>query len=105
MVGRIWHGYTTPENAEAYFVILTTEVIPGIADMNLPGYHSIQVLRRKLADEVEFITMMWFDSLENIKAFTGEDYEVAHVPPRAREVLKRFDARSQHYDVVYKLQY
>jgi heme-degrading monooxygenase HmoA len=105
MVGRIWHGYTTLENADAYFEVLTTEVIPGIADMNLPGYHSIQVLRRKLADEVEFITIMWFDSLENIKAFTGEDYEIAHVPTKAREVLKRFDPRSQHYDVVYEQAY
>ena len=105
MVGRIWHGYTTPEKADDYFRILTSEVIPGIAAMKLPGYHSIQVLRREMADEVEFITIMWFDSLENIKSFTGADYEVAHVPAPAREVLKRFDPRSQHYELIHQQEY
>lgn len=105
MVGRIWHGYTTPENADVYFNLLKSEVIPGIAAMNIQGYNSIQVLRRQLKDEVEFITIMWFDSLENIKAFTGEDSEVAHVPPIARKVLKRFDARSQHYELIEELHY
>lgn len=105
MIARIWHGYATPENADTYFKILTTEVIPGIADMKLPGYRSIQVLRRKLRGEIEFITIMWFNSLENIKSFTGEDYEVAHVPASAREVLKRFDARSQHYEVAEEYNY
>ena len=105
MIGRIWHGYTTPENAEAYFKVLTSEVIPGIAEMKIPGYRSIQVLRRHLDDEVEFITIMWFDALENVKAFTGEDYEAAHVPPKARGVLKRFDARSQHYELIEELHY
>jgi len=105
MIGRIWHGYTTPENADSYYRLLCTEVIPGIAAMKIPGYREIQVLRRQLADEIEFITIMWFDSLENVKAFTGEDYEVAHVPAAARAVLKRFDARSQHFEVVENLRY
>jgi heme-degrading monooxygenase HmoA len=105
MVARVWHGYTTHERADAYYQVLTTEVIPGIAAMKLPGFNSMQVLRRKLADEVEFITVMWFDSLENIKSFTGEDYEVAHVPEPAHTVLKRFDARSQHYDLVHEMSY
>ena len=105
MVGRIWHGYTTPERANVYFNLLKSEVLPGIAAMNIPGYKSIQVLRRDLGEEVEFITIMWFDSVENIKAFTGEDSEVAHVPPNARKVLKRFDARSQHYELIKELHY
>jgi hypothetical protein len=91
MVGRIWHGYTTPENADAYFSVLKSEVLPGIAAMKIPGY--------------KFITIMWFESLENVKSFTGEDYEVAHVPTNARNVLKRFDARSQHYDLIEELHY
>ncbi|GAB4324374.1 MAG: antibiotic biosynthesis monooxygenase [Candidatus Zixiibacteriota bacterium] len=100
MIARIWHGYTTPDNADAYFRVLTTSVIPGIAAMNIAGFRSIQVLRRALGDEVEFITIIHFDSLENIKAFTGEDYETAHVPAEARAVLKRYDARAQHYEIV-----
>jgi heme-degrading monooxygenase HmoA len=105
MIGRIWHGYTTHENANAYQKILTTEVIPGIADMKIEGFRSIQVFRRSLDDEVEFITIMWFDSLECIKVFTGEDYETAHVPPQARAVLSRFDDRSQHYEIIEKIDY
>ncbi|MFH2036971.1 MAG: antibiotic biosynthesis monooxygenase [Candidatus Zixiibacteriota bacterium] len=105
MIARIWHGYTTHDNADKYFDVLTTIVIPGIADKKIPGYHSIQVLRRELPDETEFITIMRFDSLDNIKAFTGEDYETAHVPAEARQVLKRFDSRSQHYEMVHVLSY
>jgi len=105
MVARIWHGYTTLDNAEAYFKVLTTEVIPGIEAKRIPGYRSIRVLRRELQDEVEFITIMHYDSLENIKAFTGEDYEVAHVPAAAQAVLKRFDSRAQHYEIAEELTY
>lgn len=105
MVGRIWHGYTTHDNADAYYKALTTEVIPGIEAMDIPGFQSIQVLRRELDDEVEFITIMWFESLDNIKSFTGEDYETAHVPAVARAVLKRFDGRSQHYELIHEREY
>ncbi len=105
MVGRIWHGYTTTENAQAYLEVLRSIVLPGIAAKKILGYRSIQVLRRDFGEEVEFVTIMWFDSLENIRAFTGDDYEVAHVPVEARRVLKRFDERSQHYEVVEELRY
>lgn len=105
MIGRIWHGYTTPDKADAYQEVLTSDVIPGIAAMKIAGYRSIQVLRRPLDNEVEFMTIMWFDSLENIKSFTGEDYEVAHVPAGVRAVLKRFDLRSRHYELVEDQRY
>ncbi|MFH2054730.1 MAG: antibiotic biosynthesis monooxygenase [bacterium] len=105
MIGRIWHGWTTPENADRYQQILTTEVIPGIAAMNIKGFQRIQVLRREHPDEVEFVTIMWFDSLDSVRDFVGEDYERAHVPGRARQVLSRFDARSQHYEQVAQFDY
>ena len=105
MIIRIWHGWTTPENADAYESLLKTEVFPGIAKKNVSGYHSIELLRRELTGEVEFITQMRFDSLEAVKAFAGEDYEMAYVPEKARQVLKRFDERSQHYEVREALRY
>ena len=105
MIGRIWHGWTTPQNADIYQDLLKTKVLPGIAAMNIPGYRNIQVFRRLLGDEVEFITIMRFDSLDAVKRFVGEDYEVAHVPPEARRVLARFDERSQHYDIVDERHY
>lgn len=99
MIARIWHGYTTHENADAYEALLKSEIFVGIQGRNIPGYRGIQLFRRKLDDEVEFITLMMFDSLEAVREFAGEDYEVAVVPPKARQVLAHFDPRSQHYEV------
>ena len=99
MISRIWHGWTTPENADVYERLLKAEVFVGIAERQMPGYRGIQLLRRDAGDEVEFVTEMWFDSLDAVRAFAGEDYEVAVEPPKARAVLKHFDARSQHYVV------
>lgn len=99
MISRIWHGWTVPENAEAYESLLKREVFVGIRERKLVGFESIQLFRRKLGDEVEFVTVMWFDSLDSVRIFAGEDYEAAVVPPAARALLSRFDERSQHYEV------
>ncbi|KAJ56654.1 hypothetical protein ACMU_06840 [Actibacterium mucosum KCTC 23349] len=99
MITRIWHGYTTPENADAYQAVVTGEVIPGIIAMNIPGFERIELMRRDLQGEVEFITIMWFTSLDAVRAFMGADYAQAHVPAAAQAVLSRFDDRSQHYEV------
>lgn len=99
MISRIWHGWTTPENADAYEQLLRTEIFHGIARRNVRGYRGIELLRRALGSTVEFVTIMWFDSLDDVRAFAGPDYEIAVVPPRARELLLRFDERSAHYEV------
>ncbi len=99
MIARIWHGWTTAANADAYEALLKEEIFVGIRDRRIPGYGGIQLLRRDLADEVEFVTMMKFDNLDAVRDFAGEDYPAAVVPPRARELLTRFDDRSQHYEV------
>lgn len=99
MIQRIWHGWTRPEQADAYEALLRSEILPGIAARNVPGYRGVTLLRRAMAGEVEFVTVMTFDSLDSVRAFAGEDYEAAVVPPRARALLARFDQRSRHYDV------
>lgn len=99
MISRIWHGWTTPSNADTYETLLREEIFTGIKGRNIAGFRSIQLLRRAVADEVEFVTVMVFDSLDSVRAFAGEDYAAAVVPPKARAVLARFDARSQHYEV------
>jgi heme-degrading monooxygenase HmoA len=99
MISRIWHGWTTPENADRYESLLKTEIFLGIQAREIAGFRRIQLLRRDLGDEVEFVTIMWFDSLDAVREFAGDDFEVAVVPPKARAVLKRFDGRSQHYEV------
>jgi antibiotic biosynthesis monooxygenase (ABM) superfamily enzyme len=105
MIIRVWHGWTTPENADVYENLLKTEIFPGIAAKAIKGYQGIELLRRAVGDEVEFITQMRFDSLQSVIDFQGEDYEAAYVPDKARAVLKRFDQRSQHYEIKARLDY
>lgn len=99
MVSRVWHSWTTPENADAFEVLLRGEIFAGIRKRRIAGYRGIQLFRRSLDVEVEFVTVMWFDSLDAVRAFAGEDYEVAVVPSRAQALLSRFDERSRHYEV------
>lgn len=99
MISRVWHGWTTPANADAYESLLKSEIFVGIQSRQIDGYRGIHLFRRNLGDEVEFITVMWFDSIEAVRVFAGDDYEIAVVPPKARALLSRFDARSQHYKV------
>ena len=100
MICRLWRGWTTPGNADAYEQIVRNEVIPGIEARKIPGFRHIDLMRRELGEEVEFQTLMWFDSLDAIKAFVGEDHSVSHVPDTARGVLKRFDDHAAHYEVI-----
>ena len=97
MIGRVWHGWTTPENADAYDALLRSEVLPGID--RIDGFRGAHMLRRDAGDEVEFMTLTVFDSLEAVRDFAGEDFEVAVVPPEARELLAHFDERSAHYEI------
>ena len=99
MISRIWHGWATLQNADAYEALLKDEIFVGIAGRGIPGYRGMHLLRREVGNEVEFVTVMWFDSLEGVRAFAGPDCETAVVPPKARALLSRFDPRSSHYEV------
>lgn len=102
MISRLWHGWTKRENADAYETLLRNEVLPGIH--RVPGFKGAQLLRREAQkDEVEFVTITLFDSLDAVKEFAGEDYDVAVVPPEARKLLAHFDARSAHYETIFRL--
>ena len=100
MICRLWRGWATPANAAAYQAVVHGEVIPGIEARAIPGFLHIDLMRRDLGEEVEFQTLMWFDSLDAIKAFMGEDYSVSHVPAAAQAVLSRFDERAAHFEVL-----
>ena len=99
MIARIWHGWTTPDNADEYEALLQEEIFAGIQDRHIAGFRDIHLLRRETGAEVEFVTIMHFDSLYSVRTFAGEDWEKAVVPEKARELLARFDDRSQHYEV------
>jgi hypothetical protein len=97
MIGRIWHGWSTVDNADAYEELLRSKVLPGIHKVD--GYRGAYVMRRNVEDGVEFVTLTLFDSLDAVRAFAGPDYETAVVIPEAEALLSTFDKTSTHYDI------
>ncbi|HLZ40352.1 MAG TPA: hypothetical protein VKQ11_05285 [Candidatus Sulfotelmatobacter sp.] len=98
MIARVWHGYAKPEHADSYEAMLKPELLPGISQAK--GYAGSYLLRRNLGAEVEFITILLFDSLESIRAAAGhDDYETAIIPEERRKHLARFDAKATHYEI------
>jgi hypothetical protein len=105
MIARIWHGWTSIENAPVYELLLKNEVFPSIENKKVKGYKKISLLKRPRNDEVEFITIMIFDNLESVIEFAGEDYEKSYVPYNAKKILARHDERAQHYEIINELIY
>ena len=98
MIARVWHGYTTPDGAEIYENMLKPELLPGVSKK--PGYRGSYLLRRDVGPEVEFITILLWDSLDNLRAAAGhDDYEAAIIPEERRRYLTRFDAKAAHYEI------
>jgi heme-degrading monooxygenase HmoA len=97
MIARVWHGYTTPAHADAYEAMLKPELLPGVSKVK--GYRGSYLLRRPLGSEVEFITIMLWESLDAIKAVAGQDYETAVIPEERRKHLSRYDGKSAHYEI------
>lgn len=101
-IRRVWHGWTTPENADLYQDLLHKEIFPGIESKDIEGYRSVELLRMDHKDEVEFVTIMTFDSLDNVMDFQGSDYKKSYVPKSAQKVLKRWDKSAVHYTAIEK---
>lgn len=97
MIARMWRGYTRPEHADAYEAMLTPELLPGLS--RVEGFRGSYLLRRPAGDEVEFVTIILWDSLDAVRAVAGEDYEAAVVPEERRRYLSRWDAKAVHYEV------
>ena len=97
MIARIWHGYTKPEHADAYEAMLKPELLPGVSKVK--GYRGSYLLRREAGSEVEFATIMLWDSIDAIRAVAGPDYEAAVIPEERRQHLSRYDAKATHYDI------
>jgi heme-degrading monooxygenase HmoA len=97
VIARLWRGYTKPEHADAYESMLKPELLPGISKVK--GFRGSYLLRRPVGGEVEFVTIMLWDSIDAIRAVTGPDYETAVIPEERRKYLSRHDAKSVHYEV------
>ncbi len=101
MINRIWRGWTSKANADAYQQLLESEIAPGITGRQIAGLSGPRVLRRDSGpDEVEFVTIMSFAAWAAVEAFAGPDPQAAVVPAAARRLLRRFDQQSAHYEVV-----
>ena len=98
MIARVWHGWTKEEGADGYEAHLKPELLPGVSKM--PGFRGSYLLRRAVGDEVEFVTILLWDSIEGIRALAGADYETAVIPEERKKYLKRFDAKAAHFEVV-----
>jgi heme-degrading monooxygenase HmoA len=97
MIARMWHGYTKPEDADGYESMLKPELLPGIG--KIPGYRGGYVLRRLLEDEVEFVTIMIWDSIDSLKAVAGSNYTVSIIPENRLKYLSRHDSHAAHYEI------
>jgi heme-degrading monooxygenase HmoA len=99
VIARVWRGWTKPEDGDAYEEHLRANVFPALT-AGVPGFRGGYVTRRDLDGEVEFLVMTLFDSLESVRAFAGDDYEVPVIEPEAAQLLSRADERAAHYEVV-----
>jgi heme-degrading monooxygenase HmoA len=97
MIARVWRGWTRRDNADAYENLLRATILPGIH--RVTGYKGAQLLRADSADEVEFVTITYFDSMEAVQGFAGDHREGAVILPEAMALLSRFDQTSLHYEV------
>ena len=98
MIARVWHGSTKPEHADAYEAMLKPELLPGIS--KVPGFKGSYFLRRSVGNEVEFVTILLWESLDALKAFAGPDYELSIIPEERRKYLSKHEERAAHYEVV-----
>jgi hypothetical protein len=100
MICRMWHGWTRPENADAYQSYLQNELFPHVErDLSKHGYRGFHLLRLDRESEVEFVTMLWFESLANVKSFAGDNYTKPVIADKAKALLARYADRAEHYQL------
>lgn len=98
MIARIWHGWTKRADAEAYEQMLRNEIFPSIAARNIEGYHGAELFICEDADEVEFVTLLRFDSINAVKEFAGSDASKPVIYPKAERLIERID-QARHYRI------
>lgn len=99
MIARVWRGWTSPENADAYEDLLRKTILPSFT--KIKGYVGGTIYREvEKNHDVEFVITNFFTSLDAIKEFAGqEDYRVAVIEPEAKELLRKVEPTAKHYEV------
>lgn len=102
MIKRIWRGWASVDNADEYEHLLNSTIVPGIRARRIAGHRGTEILRERdpVGTEVQFVTIMSFDSWDAVREFAGGDGHASVVPSQARALLSRFDEHSAHFDVV-----
>lgn len=95
---RTWKGWTTIENAPIYEDMLINEVFPAVKKKGVNGLEKVSISTKIKKDEVEFLLILQFDSLDAVKKFAGEKYKIAYIPENAQRVLLRYEETAQHYE-------
>lgn len=97
MIARHWRGWAENSNADAYEQLLKQKVLPSLGSIG--GYRGGYVLRSDGPNEVEFVVVNFFESLDAVKMFAGPDYTVAVFEPEARRLLSKVEPEARHYEV------
>ena len=97
MIARHWKGWTKPDDADAYEKLLKRKVLPDLRkDVDYQGGY---VLRRNAANETEFVVVKFFTSIQAVRRFAGDNYEIAVFEPEAELLLSRKEPTAAHYEV------
>ncbi len=97
MILRVWRGYTAPQDADTYEAMLRETILPGIH--RLAGYRGAYLARRNGHQEVEFLTLTLWESMDAVRVFSHDGSAVIH--DAARPLLTRSDQFSVHYDATF----
>lgn len=103
MIARVWHGWTKPQDADEYERLLREEILPTIASKDIAEFQGSEVFRRSLGEEVEFMTVLWFESMEGVRDFVGDEVTRAHVPEKAQRLLHRYEDRALHFEHRFRI--
>ena len=98
MITRMWHGKVPTSKAAAYRAFLNERAIPDY--QSVAGNISVHILERAEGDITHFITLTFWQDMDSIKAFAGEDVEVAKYYPEDKDFLLEFEPHVVHYEVV-----
>jgi heme-degrading monooxygenase HmoA len=98
MIARIWHGVTRASDFDAYWRLLQELAIPDYR--RTPGNRGVRLFRQLDGDRAHFLTLSYWTSLDAIRAFAGDDIEVAKYYPEDRDFLLEFEPTVQHFEVI-----
>jgi hypothetical protein len=97
MIVRMWRCYTTPENAGPFEALVESDILPRLKRVR--GFISGELLRRDLLQEVEFVAISYYDSLDSLRSLAGDDFGQLLIPESAQSMLIHFDRRASFYTV------